>query len=139
MKRAKRSILLLTSALLLLAFSGCGGQTAEALAKRVARAASKVQITQATVTSGIVLELAEQDEQDEPSEAGIRTVMTMQLSADPKLSYAETDVVITEGSWTVSDLQETWLQPDGETLATFARLASSPSFFNILSIPLSKR
>lgn len=125
MKRAKRSILLLASALLLLALSGCGGQSAEGLAKRVARAASKVQITQATVTSGIVLELAEQDEQDEPSEAGIRTVMTMQLSADPKLSYAETDVVIQEGSWTVSDLQETWLQPDGETLATFARLGST--------------
>lgn len=135
MKRAKQAILLLAAASLFLMLSGCGGQTAEAMAKRMARAASKVQITEATVTSGIVLDLAERAE---PSEAGIRTVMEMQLSADPKLSYAKTDVVIENGSWAVSDLQETWLQPDGEALATYARLSSTGQWVRAAAKPAAQ-
>lgn len=122
MKKAGRAAALAVLAVLLAGLlAGCGGEmTAEELAQRMAKAARKTQITQLTLTSGLVVQLEGQER-----ETGLRTVAEMQLSEKPQETYASVSTVtVGEGIWLGEDTQ-TWQLPQEDALTAYTHTDSS--------------
>lgn len=122
MKHAKQAALALAALVLALALAGCGEMTAEKLARKVARAARKVQITQAEMTAGLAAEFSGLPE---PGETGVRTVTRMLLSAEPCVAQADTTVTIEGQGWHTSEATPSWLRQEGELLAGYSCLGST--------------
>ncbi len=122
MKHAKRAGVLLAGIALALLLAGCGEMTAEKLARKVARAARKVQITQAVMTAGLAAEFTGLPE---PGETGVRTVVEMRLSAEPRAAQADTVITIEGQGWHTSEGTQSWLRQEEEVLAGYSCLGST--------------
>lgn len=122
MKYAKRAAALAALLALALALTGCGGMTAEKLARRVARAARRVQITQAEMTAGLAAEFAGLPE---AGETGVRTVVEMRLSAEPHAAQTNTTVTIEGQGFHTSEISQSWLRQEETVLAGYSCLGST--------------
>lgn len=120
-KTGRAAALAVLLALLAGLLAGCGGEmTAEKLAQRMAKATRRAQITQLTLTSGLVLQLEGQQQ-----ETGLRTVVEMQLSAGSGEAYASVSAgTVGDGPRFSGDTQ-TWLLPQEDTLAAYTHTDSS--------------
>lgn len=122
MRYAKRAAALTALLAFALVLAGCGEMTAEKLARRVARAARKSQITQVEMTAGLAAEFSGLPG---TGETGIRTVTGMQLSAEPRAAQANTSITIEgQGCYASEDVQS-WLRQEETDLAAYSCLGST--------------
>lgn len=122
MRYVKRAAALTALLALVLVLAGCGEMTAEKLARRVARAARKTQITQVEMTAGLAAEFSGLPG---TGETGIRTVTGMQLSAEPRAAQANTSITIEgQGRYESEDVQS-WMRQEETDLAVYSCLGST--------------
>lgn len=121
MKHAKRAVFALAALVLALALAGCGEMTAEKLARKVARAARRTQITQVEMTAGLAAGFSGQSE---PGETGVRTEASMQLSAEPRAAQVRVNVKVDGPGLYAADGMQSWLRQE-QGLAAYTCLEST--------------